>query len=244
MSIPNISEQNIRYKPYMAGLLRRLQAARALVCIQIDKDATLYNSMVIDVLANEEQLFIDELNSSVGHERIKKGTTLHFDGRLKGVRVQFSTQVLSVEDSNSIAMYRLAFPNKLIYLQRRRHYRASVNSEDLAITMPMPMKHKIRGQVIDISASGLCTRLDYKDSNTLETEQAIFDATISLPGSNYITCDIEVRSVRHYPEHGYSLVGSEFIGIPPNQKAHVERIVAMLDRNQRRENIYSAAQLR
>ena len=76
--------------------------------------------------------------------------------------------------------------------------------------------------------------MNYTDSSFLQAEQAIYDATISLPGRNEINCDIEVRSVRHFPERGYSLIGSEFIDIPPQQKSHVERIVAMLDRNQRR----------
>jgi c-di-GMP-binding flagellar brake protein YcgR len=219
----------------MQGILRRLQSARALVSLKIDKQATLYNSIVIEVHGEDNEIYLDEVNSEVGHKQIKKGTVLHFDSRLDGIRIQFESKVLGVDTNGSIAMYRLGLPKKMLYRQRRRHYRASVNKEQpLGILLPVPLQSKIFGEIIDISASGFCSRLDYSDSINFQTEQAIYDAMISLPGSNSITCDIEVRSVRAYPDKGYALIGSEFIEIAPNQKQHLERIVAMLDRNQRR----------
>ena len=123
----------------------------------------------------------------------------------------------------------------MLYRQRSRHYRAAVYTEHLlGISIPVPLKPRITGSIIDISAGGFCSKLELSEKNTIQEQQAIYDATISLPGHNSITCDIEVRSIRHYPEHGYSLLGGKFLEIEPNQQTHVERIVAMLDRNQRR----------
>ena len=100
--------------------------------------------------------------------------------------------------------------------------------------MPLPLKHHIRGELVDISASGVCSRIKYADSTRLEKEQAIHAATIALPDRHHITCDLEVRSIRHFPEQGYSLVGGEFIDIPPATQSQLARVVAMLDRHQRR----------
>lgn len=234
MSGRHYAEQVITDVAYMAGLLRRIQSARALVTIRINKNTDVFNTMVIDVSTTDKILFLDELNSTAGHSKIKKGTLLHFDGRLQGVRIQFSGKVKSVDNDGSLALYRLPFPEKMHYWQRRRHYRAKVHAEPLAMSIPIPLQHAVTGKIVDISASGVCTQLSYNDSSFLQAEQAIYDATISLPGRNEINCDLEVRSVRHFPERGYSLIGSEFIDIPPQQKSHVERIVAMLDRNHRR----------
>ena len=234
MSDQHYAEQLITDPLYMASLLRRLQNARALVTIRINKDPAPYNTMVIDVSVPDRIFFLDELSSSAGHKKIKKGTVLHFDGRLEGVRIQFSVKVKSVDKDERLALYRLPLPETMHYWQRRRHYRAKVHTASLAMSIPIPLQQSVTGKIIDISASGVCTRLNYADSSFLQAEQAIYDATISLPGQNQISCDIEVRSVRHFPEHGYSLIGSEFIDIPPQQQSHVERIVAMLDRNQRR----------
>ncbi len=229
------SEQTISYQPHMVNLLRRLQAARSLVKIKIGKDTDEYNSIILEANYDTNELYLDELNSKFGHKKIKKGTLINVDGRLQGVRVQFQTKVIGIDNTNSIAAYRLALPKNMLYQQRRRHYRASVNGDQkLAIVLPVPLKHHVMGDIVDISASGFCSRLDYSDSINFQAEQAIYSATINLPGRNEITCDIQVRSVRSYPDKGYTLIGSQFIEIQPNQQTHLERIVAMLDRNHRR----------
>jgi len=235
MPISPEPEQVITYKPYMISLLKRLQSSRALVSVTIDKDKTVHNTIIIDALASEQWFFLDEVNSASAHKNIRKGSTIHFNGRIKGVQVKFETQVLAVEDDNNIAMYRLALPEKMLYRQRRQHFRAAANHDQhLGISIPIPLKQHLTGSIVDISAGGFCSRLDLLETNTIQEQQSIFDATISLPGHNSITCDIEVRSVRHYPEQGYTLVGGKFIEIEPHMQTHVERIVAMLDRNQRR----------
>lgn len=235
MSTTQQSEQAITYKPYMAGLLKRLQAARALVSITIDKNKSIYNTIIIDVDSKQNWLYLDELSIESAHKSISKGCTIHFQARMKGVQINFETKVLAIESSDHIAMYRLALPENMFYTQRRRHYRAAVNdTHHLGISIPVPLRQHITGSIVDISAGGFCSRLALSESNAIQERQAIFDAKISLPGQNSITCDIEVRNIRHYPEHGYSLVGGKFIEIEPNQQTHVERIVAMLDRNQRR----------
>jgi c-di-GMP-binding flagellar brake protein YcgR len=186
------------------------------------------------VHARDKLIFLDEINSEEKHKCIRKGTIIHFDGRIKGVQIKFTTKVRAVEDNNHIAMYRLDLPDEMIYLQRRRYYRATVLNHHLGISIPIPLKHHISGSIIDISAGGFCSRLAISESNAIQEEQTVFDAKISLPGQNVITCDIEIRSIRQYPEQGYALVGGEFKEIEPAQKTHVERVVAMLDRDQRR----------
>ncbi len=230
------SEQTISYQPHMVNLLHRLQTTRSIVKVKIGKDSAEYNSIILEASYEKNELLLDELNSQSAHKKIKKGTLIHVDGRLQGVRMQFQAKVLGIENDNSFAAYRLALPKNMLYQQRRRHYRASVNGDQkLAISIPVPLKHHVIGDIVDISASGFCSKLDYSDSINFSAEQAIYSATINLPGRNEITCDIEVRSVRSYPEKGYALIGSQFIEIQPNQQTHLERIVAMLDRNQRRE---------
>lgn len=231
------TEQIVTYKPYMASLLNRLQNARATVCLQFDRKTDRYNSIVIDVNAEQEYLYIDELSPTDGHRLMKKGGRVCFDGRLKGVQLQFRTTVLAVETDSAIPMYQLALPESMVYQQRRRHFRAHVGSQSVPISLPLPLHQNVSGDLVDISASGFCSRLTITDSALLEEKQNINDAIIKLPGTNNrITCDIEVRSIRHYPEKGFALIGSEIKAIAPNHKTHVERLVAMLDRNQRRSH--------
>jgi c-di-GMP-binding flagellar brake protein YcgR len=234
MSGNDEQQQVISYKPFMASLLKRLQLARAQISISIDHDKTEYNTIIVDVLADKQQLYLDELNSEKAHKRIRKGSNIHFDGRIKGVQIKFTTRVLAIEDNNHIALYRLGLPDEMLYLQRRRHFRAVARNHHLGISIPIPLQHHITGDIVDISAGGFCSRLALSESNAIQKNQTVFNAKINLPGQNTITCDIGIRSIRRYPDKGYSLVGGEFIEIEPNLKTHVERVVAMLDRDQRR----------
>jgi c-di-GMP-binding flagellar brake protein YcgR len=219
----------------MASILKRLHQERALISVRIGKDTTTYNSIILEVEPGHAQFTLDELNPRSGHEILHTGSQLHLDARLKGVRVIFTTTIAAIEESTSIAMYQLPLPDKMIYRQRRRHHRARIDQKQhMMISMPLPLKHRIQGELVDISASGVCSRIKYTDSTRLEEEQAIHAAMIALPDRNQITCDLEVRSIRHFPEQGYSLVGSEFIDIPPATQSHLARVVAMLDRHQRR----------
>lgn len=229
------SEQIVTYKPFMASLLRRLQLARVLTRVQLNKKQTSYNSLVLNVDAANSLFYLDELSPLSAHQSVRKGIELKLIGQLQGVYIEFVTRVKRIENNGSIAMYQISFPDKLIYRQRRRHYRANVDeTQNIRIAFPDNFQKKIQGEIVDISASGVCSKLEYVDSKNLEARQAIHDATLRLPGSNYLTLDMEVCNIRHFPEKGYSLVGTRFIDIEPKQQNHVDRIVAMLDRSQRR----------
>lgn len=229
------SEQTVTSPAYMASILKRLHSERILVSVRVGKGSSVYNSIILAVDPSHEQFTLDELNPREGHAKLHGGSPVHIDARLKGIRVMFSSEIALIEEAGNIAMYHLPLPASMIYRQRRRHHRAHIDQKQhMQISLPLPLKHFIRGELVDISASGVCSRIKYSDSPCLEQEQAILAATIDLPDQNHITCDLEVRSIRHFPDQGYSLVGSEFIGISPSTQSHVARLVAMLDRHHRR----------
>lgn len=233
MSDPH-TEQIITLKPYMAAILSRLESERTLISVQIGKDRTCYNSILLGIDPQLDLFTLDELNPHKGHKKLRKGSHVHLEARLKGVRIMFSSEINRI-DAGEIAMYHLPLPDRMIYRQRRRHHRARLDRQQpMPILFPLPLRHRIQGELVDISASGLCSRIKYSDSTRLEEEQSIQDVRIDLPGQNHITCDLAVRSIRRFPDQGYSLVGSEFVGIAPATQSHVARLVAMLDRHQRR----------
>ena len=129
------TEQIIIFQPYMAGILKRIQTERALVCVRLDKKPDTYNSIILDVDPGLAQFSLDELNPHSGHDKLRVGSALHIDARLKGVRVMFSTELAEIDDSNDIALYRLPLPASMIYRQRRRHHRA----RPLGSEIPWPL---------------------------------------------------------------------------------------------------------
>ena len=229
------TEQIVVYKPHMASLLHRLQDARALISLQIGKETTCYNSLIMRIESRNEFFYLDEISPHLAHKKISRGVLLHIIGRIKGVVIEFTCKVMQVENDTSIAMYKVAFPDRLAYRQRRRHFRANVNdAQNISIAIPYNFQQHILGELVDISASGICTKISYAESQQLDEDHAIHEATLRLPGSNKLTLNLKVRNIRHFPEEGYSLVGGEFIDMHPTQQSHLDRIVAMLDRSQRR----------
>ena len=230
-------EQLITSPSHIAGLLRRLQTSHALVSIQYDDDTRFYTTVILNIQPDENCFLIDATDSAPWHTQLQIGNTLQLLGRLAGVKIQCQVILQGLLSEEDKPLYRVIIPRQLIYKQRRRHFRAHIDDgKALAIHLPLSMKQNILGYVVDISASGVCTRIDFNDASSLTMEQAIRHARISLPDKQTLTCDLTLRSVRHYPENGFSLIGSEFQHIPPHQQHHIERLVATLDRNQRRRN--------
>ena len=229
------NEQLITDKPHIVALLRRLQLSRNLVTIKINNEPSLHNSIVVDVAADNVCFYLDFVASDTGHQKILPGKLLHIESRLDGIKISFDVVVMHKPEIVAALGYIMAFPDNLIYKQRRRHFRAQIETTDtLAISLPLAMQQLVNGYLVDISASGVCSRFEYTQANVLKTEQSFHEAKITLPDKQAITCDIALRSVRHFPDHGYSLVGAEFIRIPLQQQHHLERVVAQLDRIHRR----------
>ena len=222
----------------MGCLLKRLHKARAIMRIQMKDRATMFNSAIININNNANIFYLDELIPNIGHSFIEKGTLLNIDGRANGVEIKFNSAVEAVEDDNSIAMYRMPFPDQLVYLQRRRHFRAHLdNKEYLPIRISTPFKNKVNGLITDISTSGMCLKFNFKAANTLKQRDIIYGAQIMLPGTSPIDCYLDIRSVRHFPEKNYSLYGSEFHDISHAQQNYVDKLVASIDREQRRRSL-------
>lgn len=238
------NEQRITYLPHIAALLHRLQIARNVVTIKIANERDVYNSIVVKLAPDNACFYLDIVASAEGHQKIQPRKQLRIESRLDGVTIAFDAVVMQVPDVVAIPGYKITFPDELLYNQRRRHFRAHIDTTDTAaISLPLAMQRDVKGYLVDISASGVCSRVDYTQANLLQSAQSFHAAKINLPDKHAITCDITLRSVRHFPDYGYSLIGAEFIHLPPQQLHHLERVVAQLNRTQRRNTEFPGSYL-
>ncbi len=230
-------DQIVTLPSHILGILRRLQTNHALVSIQHGGDACFYPTIILDIQSDEHTLLIDATENADWHSQLSAGAVFHMLGRLSGIKIQCEVTFKELIRESISSSYRVMMPQQLLYKQRRRHFRAVIeNNTSLSINLPLSMKQHIKGQVVDISVSGICTRVDFSEAASLASEQAIRHARIALPDKQMLTCDLTLRSIRHYPEKGFSLLGGEFNQIQPQQQHHIERLVAALDRDQRRRN--------
>lgn len=230
-------DQIVTLPSHILGILRRLHTNHALVSIQHGDDSCFYPTIILDINPDEHTLLIDATENADWHCQLSTGAAFQMLGRLSGIQVHCEIIFQERIKESSSSSYRVMMPRQLLYKQRRRHFRAVIEkNKSLSINLPLSMKQHIKGQVVDISVSGICTRVDFSEATSLASDQAIRHARIALPDKQMLTCDLTLRSVRHYPEKGFSLIGGEFNQIQPQQQHHIERLVAALDRDQRRRN--------
>lgn len=78
----------------------------------------------------------DELNPRRGHESLHIGNTSSIGAPLKSLRVLFSTELASLDESTDIALCRLPCPESVIYQLHRCHHRVAWTKQttcDLAV---------------------------------------------------------------------------------------------------------------
>jgi c-di-GMP-binding flagellar brake protein YcgR len=230
------STQILTYPPHIYSILQRLLDERTLLGVRLEENATLYNSAVLRVQPQQSTFVLDELTPHDGHTQVRPGSALHIHGRLRGVQVHLDSHIARIEYENDIALYYLPIPAELVYRQRRRHFRALLQDKQApAIVLPIELQKRVAGRLVDISVGGVCSRVATEDARQLEQAQAVHNARITLPGlSHTITCDLAIRSLRHYPDNGYALIGSEIVAIEPRSRQTIERFVAKQDRAHQR----------
>lgn len=228
--------QYLTRDPYIAHILQRLHKEQVLVHVRPPGMTRSFNSAVLEVNTEARSLALDELTPHAGHRALDSASPLHIHARLEGVQIHFDTRISAIEYEHNIALYRTPFPEELIYRQRRRHFRAMLaDPRILPIVLPLPRQRRLTGQLIDISIGGLCSRIDADAAQQLQRAQAIHAAQVELPGRGKgFRCDLAVRCVRHYPQRGYSLVGSEIIDIARQDRQMLERLVARQERARQR----------
>lgn len=230
-------ESIITEKAQIINLLHRLQSARSLLSLSTNEIDAPQNSLIVSLQTDQNSFSVDAIDDLQWHSMIRPAMAMQLAGRLDGIKFECTAAVLAIIEDQSAPLYQLQIPDHVKYKQRRRHFRARVeNQKSMAISIPLSIKQHIQGIVIDISASGICSRVDMTDASALSLEQAIHHVRIALPDSQTLTCDLALRNLRHFPEKGFSLVGGEFLHIAPSQLHHVERLVASLDRTRRRAN--------
>src|SRR5690606_7122771 len=109
------------------GVLRALQTDRSSVHIQFEGDTRPYSSMVLDANLQERYFLLDEPTPRDIRQRIENGTPFSLRASVNGIRVHArDLKSEGVLNDESGASYRVTFPERLLYLQRRDAFRASV----------------------------------------------------------------------------------------------------------------------
>lgn len=215
----------------IAGILRRLQKARALVTVVLPQDKGEYHSAVLDVDAASGRFVLDELKPEVGHERLKESRACRVRAQLEGVLIVFSTQIAGTGSKDGIAFYEAQLPAILLYRQRRDHYRVRVAyGRTIPVTLALADDVTLDTEMFDISASGVAVSIR---GGLPEVRRGdIIRCSFKLAGGEIFTSELEIRYLGQDPQAQVSRLGGRYVGLQPRQRQQIERYVLALEREQ------------
>lgn len=221
----------------IVSLLRRMQQARTLLIVSFPQVSECFNSSLLSIQPQHGSMVLDELTPPTGHAHLLRLRTPHIQARLRGVDINFSTELLEAGVKAGIAYYRIALPSMLAYAQRRANFRARLGAgRRVPVTLETEQGQILKGYLCDISASGLCASFG-PPVVALAHGDPIPRCRIRFEPGDEVSSKMEVRFVNTGIHSGLWRVGGRFIDIERMQVARVERYVATLDREMRKKDV-------
>ena len=226
--------QHVTQPAQIAGILRRLQDAHALVRVSLPGEGEAWLSAILEVHPAHGHLLIDELTPRDGNALMTRARRVIVNAQIQGVDISFAANLIDIGVSDGAAFYRLALPESVRYWQRRASYRVRVSAATL---IPVTLQHdngrSLAGELYDISVGGIGTR--HTSAKALPLLGEVWsDCCISLPATPQLRCALEIRYVGQDARASQLRLGGRFVDISRAQLKAVENYIAHLEREQLR----------
>jgi c-di-GMP-binding flagellar brake protein YcgR len=230
--------EKVTHGPQIAGLLKRVREQRVLLSVRVPGSEAVYNSLLLDVDPARNILLLDELNPSAGHELACKARQLRIRCQCQGVELSFVCPIEIGQTKNGVSFYRAPLPESISYLQRRGSYRIRIGlNMHISVALPVAGETRIEGELFDLSMGGLGANLPSRIE--LAHGQIIESCTLTLPNSEPLTTEIEIRFVRIDKANQSQRIGASFRNLSPQQQTQLRRIVTQLEREMLRRKARS-----
>jgi c-di-GMP-binding flagellar brake protein YcgR len=240
---PSIPKDQILVDPVEIGkALAGVVESRSQLTLRIEDRLTPYVSLLVKVDSENQILYIDELLPKNGNEALSNGEIFSIRALCRGIPVFFGgNQILSVDGESGLLTYKLRFPDRLVYQQRRQFFRVSVgitqNCEAVIIRSERKQDSdaiSTRGRVIDLSQRGARLQIPGQLSPELEVGEQLAECEISLPDCDYLKSQAEIRHFFYDEERDVSYCGLLFHGLGKVEQRKLDRYVLQLQREARK----------
>ena len=133
---PSVARQNAadRYSQ-----LETLQRRHSFIEVKFPRIERSFQSMILELHAEEGYLLIDELYPAEGRQHLLEGDVAEIGGKSTGVVVSFYSRLLARESVDGTPVYRMELPEEIGASFRRTSYRVYVERESgLSIDIRRP----------------------------------------------------------------------------------------------------------
>lgn len=216
-------------------LLKRVFDHHSLLTVYIGQRPEAYTSAILEVLRDERYLVLDELTPRSGHLQLSADPYIQVRAVLDAVELKFQSRVTQISDLDGLPFYKVPFPERVSYPQRRRAHRVAIPlSRGIPVRFVLADERELECELRDLSPGGMCARIR---GARLDVSLEIGDIAmcrIGLPGQRHIVTDTEICYVEDPISGRVPRIGARFINVSPEQARRIAQYCAELERQLRR----------
>jgi c-di-GMP-binding flagellar brake protein YcgR len=213
--------------------LRLLQQSHDPLVISFPERSQSFQTYLVEVNRERGVMALDELVPNDGERFIKNGESFSVEGFHDGVRIAWKCeQTVKIGELEGARCYWTALPSEVIYHQRRNAFRAPLKQGQLlAVELAGDkLKSGIRGQLLDMSATGCKLRFQGDLGARIQLGQVYEQLTLQLPFGS-LTTSAELRYLSYNDKLDLTFAGMRFSKIEGLAQRQIERFVFQLQRD-------------
>ncbi|MBM7059594.1 flagellar brake protein [Pseudomonas sp. UL073] len=219
--------------------LRQLHQHHDPLVITFHERSQRFQSYLIEINRERGYLAFDELVPNDGERFLVGGESFKVEGFHDGVRIAWEChQPVQIGEFEGHRCYWSLLPTEVLYHQRRNAFRAPLKQAQL-VSVELAgerLKAGLKGQLLDISATGCKLRFPGDVSKQLQSGQVYERFTAHLP-FGAMTTSVELRHVIYDEKLDISFAGTRFHRMSGLEQRQIERFVYQLQREARRDEI-------
>jgi len=216
--------------------LRLLQQSHDPLIVMFKDRNLRFQSYLIEIDRDRGVIALDEMIPSDGERFMQNGEPFRVEGFHDGVRIAWECEdPVQIGELDGSRCYWSYIPDRVTYHQRRNAFRAALGQGQLVNIELSGSKLNpgIKGQMLDISATGCRLRFAGDVSSRLQPGQVYERFTAMLPIGSMTTAG-ELRHVHYAEKVNMTFVGLRFHRMSGLEQRQVERFVYQLQREARR----------
>ncbi len=216
--------------------LETLQRRHSFIEVKFPRIEQSFQSMILELHADESFLIIDELYPAEGRQKLLEGDDAEITAQAAGTKVAFFSKLLAREVSEGTPTYRMELPEEIGSTVRRRAFRVYVEREaNLSIDIGAVGEAVHDAHIVNLSGDGIKLSFRGNISKQLERNRVFENCVIRLPNGIDIDGTIELRNIYTIRTPTlHTLAGGMLNVVIPSQRTKLSQYLAAVQRKQRR----------
>lgn len=234
-----LARYGIRSRKEIVFLLRQVQQRKLLVNLDLPNSRQIIVTSVLAVDEVHNTVILDSARGDALNRELLSGPGAEFVTQLEGVTLSFFTGTVTFSDYEKLPALRVALPKALVRLQRREHFRVPMPIARPVKCMVPPQAEDdaepITTHLVDLSCGGVALA-DIAGRISPDPGRRLPDCRILLPEVPPVVATLEIRNSAQIRLHNGSFqtrVGCQFINLPNDMAAPLQRFVMEIERARR-----------